>query len=95
MFRQPWQKLSSLLSPKDDIRLDSEEDFSEGGRNVITATDNSPSQDLTGMIKLKNLGSFCKRVLCILFVILQQWMAGKGNKFVPRGVSDIHKEGEG
>ena len=35
------------------------------------------------------------RVLCILFVILQQWMAGKGNKFVPRGVSDIHKEGEG
>ena len=58
MFRQPWQKLSSLLSPKDDIRLDSEEDFSEGGRNVITATDNSPSQDLTGMIKLQNLVSF-------------------------------------
>lgn len=51
MFRQPWQKLSSLLSPKDDIRLDSDEDFS-------TATDNSPSQDLTGMIKLQNLVSF-------------------------------------
>ena len=58
MFRQPWQKLSSLLSPKDDIRLDSDEDFSEGGWNVITATDNSPSQDLTGMIKLQNLVSF-------------------------------------
>lgn len=58
MFRQPWQKLSSLLSPKDDIRLDSDEDFSEGGGNVITATDNSPSQDLTGMIKLQNLVSF-------------------------------------
>lgn len=51
MFRQPWQKSSSLLSPKDDIRLDSDEDFS-------TATDNSPSQDLTGMIKLQNLVSF-------------------------------------
>lgn len=36
---------------KDDIRLDSDEDFS-------TATDNSPSQDLTGMIKLQNLVSF-------------------------------------
>lgn len=58
MFRQPWQKLSSLLSPKDDIRLDSDEDFSKGGGNVITATDNSPSQDLTGMIKLQNLVSF-------------------------------------
>lgn len=58
MFRQPCQKLSSLLSPKDDIRLDSDEDFSEGGWNVITATDNSPSQDLTGMIKLQNLVSF-------------------------------------
>lgn len=58
MFRQPWQKLSSLLSPKDDIRLDSDEDFSEGGWNVITATYNSPSQDLTGMIKLQNLVSF-------------------------------------
>ena len=58
MFRQPWQKSSSLLSPKDDIRLDSDEDFSEGGWNVITATDNSPSQDLTGMIKLQNLVSF-------------------------------------
>lgn len=58
MFRQPWQKLSSLLSPKDDVRLDSDEDFSEGGWNVITATDNSPSQDLTGMIKLQNLVSF-------------------------------------
>ena len=31
----------------DDIRLDSDEDFSKGGWNVITATDNSPSQDLT------------------------------------------------
>ena len=51
MFWQPWQKSSSLLSPKDDIRLDSDEDFS-------TATDNSPSQDLTGMIKLQNLVSF-------------------------------------
>ena len=58
MFRQPWQKSSSLLSPKDDIRLDSDEDFSKGGWNVITATDNSPSQDLTGMIKLQNLVSF-------------------------------------
>lgn len=42
----------------DDIRLDSDEDFSEGGWNVITATYNSPSQDLTGMIKLQNLVSF-------------------------------------
>ena len=58
MFRQPWQKSSSLLSPKDDIRLDSDEDFSQGGWNVITTTDNSPSQDLTGMIKLQNLVSF-------------------------------------
>ena len=58
MFRQPWQKSSSLLSPKADIRLDSDEDLSKGGWNVITATDNSLSQDLTGMIKLQNLVSF-------------------------------------